>query len=455
MSGSTSAGEDVQRLLDRVLDRTDGDEQVEVYAVDQTETSVKAYDGEVESLSSARTRGVGIRVIDEGRVGYAYTADTTDEALAETLAEARINASVASPDEANVLPEPAEADPLAQSLWDPAFADVAAEEKVDLALRLDAAARAGAEIRGVDSAVYGDADATAAIASTTGVRGAYRRCDAYVMVEVLAERDGATTSAYGLDMARVGSALDVEAAAREAVDRATLILGGRKPASAAIPVLLDPYATASFLGVLAGALTADAVQKGRSLFAGKVGDEIGPAHLTLVDDGRLDGAPATAPWDGEGVPTGRTPLIEGGVLRGWLHNVYTATKDGAPPTGNASRAGFKAAPGIAPTNLFLQPGTEDRDALLRRAGTGFYCQQVMGVHSGANPISGEFSVGAAGVMVRDGAFAEPVREATIAGTIPEMLANIVAVGSDLRFLPFGGGMGGVTLLIDGMTLAGD
>lgn len=454
-SSDSSSSEEIQQLLDRVLDRTVADEALEVYAVDQTETTIKAYDGDVESLSSARTRGVGIRVIDQGRVGYAYTAETTDEALAETLAEARVNASVASADDANVLAAPQESSPLEQSLWDPAFADVAPQEKVDLALRLEAAARSGPEVRGVDSAIYGDVDVTAAIASTTGVRGAYRRCDAYVMVEVLAERDGATTSAYGLDMGRVGSELDVEAAAREAVARATLILGGRKPASGAVPVLLDPYATASFLGVLASALTADAVQKGRSLFAGKVGDQVGPAHLTLADDGRLANAPATAPWDGEGVPTQRTPLIEGGVLRGWLHNVYTAAKDGAPPTGNASRVGFKAAPGISPTNLFLEPGTEDRDALLRRAGTGFYCQQVLGVHSGANPISGEFSVGAAGVMVRDGAFAEPVREATIAGTIPGMLANIVAVGSDLRFLPFGGGMGGVTLLIDGMTLAGD
>jgi PmbA protein len=446
---------DLQDLLDRVLERVTGDEAVEVYAVDQTEMTIKAYDAEVESLSSARTRGVGIRVIDGGRVGYAYTADTTDAGLAETLAEARINASVASVDPANVLAGPQESDALAESLWDPAFGEVSAEDKVDLALRLEAAARRGPDVRGVDSAIYGDVDATAAIASTTGVRGVYRRCDAYVMVEVLAERDGATTSAYGLDMGRVGTALDVDAAAGEAVERARLILGGRKPASAAMTVVLDRYATASFLGVLAGALTADAVQKGRSLFAGRVGEQVGPAHLTLLDDGRLPGAPATAPWDGEGVPTQRTPLISNGVLNGWLHNVYTATKDGAPPTGNASRAGFKAAPGISPTNLFLEPGAEDRDALLRRAGTGFYCQQVLGVHSGANPISGEFSVGAAGVMIRDGAFAEPVREATIAGTIPEMLANIVAVGSDLRFLPFGGGMGGVTLLIDGMTLGGD
>src|SRR5690606_24275651 len=129
-------------------------------------------------------------------------------------------------------------------------------------------------------------------------------------------------------------------------------------------------------------------------------------------------------------------------------------KDGTRSTGNASRAGYASPPTVAPTNLFLAPGDSHQAALLARAGDGFYCQQVLGVHSGANPISGDFSVGAAGVMIRDGAFAEPVREATIAGTIPEILSGLVAVGSDLRFLPSGRGIGVASLLIDGMTVAG-
>ncbi len=447
--------DDLLALLDRVVADAGADEAVEAFGVDETETTIRAYEGQVESLSSARTRGVGIRVIRHGGVGYAYSADTSETALRETLEEARANARVATPDEANVLPQPSHVDDV-PGLFTPAFSEASAEEKVEIALRLEAAARNAPGVKGVDSASYGDSDETVALVSTTGVRGSYRRCDAYVAVEVLAEQDGATTAAFGLDMARTAKDLDVDSAAAEAVERAMRLLGGRKPASTKLPVLLDPYATASFLGVVASALTADAVQKGRSLFAGKVGEQIGPAHVTLVDDGRLADAPATAPWDGEGVATQRTRLIEGGVVRGWLHNAYTAAKDAAVSTGNARRAGFKAPPGISPTNLFLEPGADDRDALLRRAGTAFYCQQILGVHSGANAISGDFSVGAAGVMVRDGAFAEPVREATIASTIPEMLERVVAVGSDLRFLPFGGGgMGGSTLLIDGMTLAGD
>ncbi|MBA2529160.1 MAG: TldD/PmbA family protein [Euzebyales bacterium] len=446
-------GDDLLALLDRVVGRAEPDEGVEAYGVDATETTVKAHGGDVESLSSARTRGVGVRVMRRARVGYAYTADLSEAALTEALSEARANADVATPDEANVLPQPADAEPLPE-LYDEAFADTGPDDKVALALGLEAAARRDDRIKGVDAAQYGDGVTVAALASTTGVRGSYRRCDAFVLAAVVAEADGSTTSAYGWDLARVPGDIDVEAAAAEAVTRATRLLGGRKPSSAKLPVLLDPYAAASFLGVLAGALTAEAVQKGRSLFAGKIGEQVGPEDLALLDDGRLVDGPGAAPWDGEGVPTGRTALLEGGVLTGWLHNTYTAARDATASTGNASHSSFRSVPGISPTNLYFAPGADGQEALVRRAGDAFYCQQVLGVHSGANPVSGEFSVGAAGVMVRGGEFAEPVREATIAGTVPQMLRGVVAVGADLRFLPFGAGMGGATLLIEGMTLAG-
>ncbi|HVL98369.1 MAG TPA: TldD/PmbA family protein [Egibacteraceae bacterium] len=440
-------------ILDRIVARAAPGEGVEAFGIDETDTTVSAYGGQVESLSSARTRGVGIRVVDGGRVGYAYTADLGEAALADALDEARANAAVGTPDDANRLPEGGDLPDLPE-LYDPAFADATTEEKVDVALRLEAAARAGDRIKGIDTARYGDGVRTAAIASTTGVRGAYRRADAYVMVEALAEADGATTSAYGLDVARTPAGLDVEAAATEAAMRAARLLGGRKPPSARIPIVLDPFTTASLLGVLAGGLVAEAVQKGRSLFAGKVGERLGADHLTLIDDGRLLDGLSTAPWDGEGVPTGRTELVAAGILTRFLHNTYSATKDGVASTGNASRSGFKSPPGVRPSNLYIEPGPDTPDALLARAGTAFYCQQIMGVHSGANPVTGDVSVGAAGLMVRDGAFAEPVREASIAGTIPGMLGGIVAVGADLRFLPLGGGMGGATLLVEGMTLSG-
>ena len=440
--------------LERVLDRARPGEEVEAYGVDETETTVRAHEGEVESLSSSRKRGIGVRMLVDGCFGYAHTSDLSESALDDALAAARANAGAGTPDEANVLPAGVPAEPV-EGLYHPGAVDVPTSAKVQTALDLEAAVRgAGAPVRGVEMALCGDGIAEAAIASTRGVRGTTRRSEAYVLVEALCEAEGTSTSAYGVRLGRHLDELDVEGAARDAVTRSARLLGGRQPTSGRIPVLLDPQVTADVLGVLSAALSAEAAQRGRSLFADRVGDHLAESHVTLVDDGRHPQGPASAPFDGEGVPTQRTMLLADGVLTGFLHDSRSAARAGATSTGNAVRAGHRGPPTVGPTNGYLEPGQDDPDTLFARAGEAFYCQQVMGLHSGANPVSGELSVGAAGLMVRDGAFAEPVREATIAGSIPDLLAGIVAVGNDLRFVPVAGGMGGQTLLVESMTLAG-
>jgi len=190
------------------------------------------------------------------------------------------------------------------------------------------------------------------------------------------------------------------------------------------------------------------------LFAGRVGERVASDVVQLVDDGRDLAGPGAEPFDGEGVPTRRTPLIEAGVLRGYLHNTYTATRMGSASTGNASRAGFKSTPGVSPTNLILAPGTESPSKLAAGAGRALLVQDLIGVHSGANPISGDFSVGVNGVILEDGEPAGAVREATIASTVLDILKDVVAVGNDLRYLPFGGSIGTPTILIGEMTVAG-
>jgi PmbA protein len=183
-----------------------------------------------------------------------------------------------------------------------------------------------------------------------------------------------------------------------------------------------------------------------------VGRQVASDQLSLIDDGRLEEGPEAAPFDDEGVPTGRMPVIERGVLKGFLHNTRTARRESVSSTGNASRPSYRGVPGVAPSDLFVEPGSEDPAAILRRAGRAVYVQEVSGVHSGANPVSGEFSVGATGLRIDGGSLGEPLREMTIASTIPEVLKAIVAVGSDLRFFP--GGVGTPTLLVAEMTVAG-
>jgi PmbA protein len=444
--------DDLSELCRRALADTSAGEEVEAYAESSRRTEVKARGGEVDALTSSESRGLGIRLIVGGRLGYAWAADPDESEVRELLVAARAAAEHSTADDANGLPSAAPAEEV-PGLFRDAVADHPSERKVALALDLERAATSvRPEVRKIEDVIYADSISRVAIASTTGVDASYQRTDCWCVVAALAERDGETQSGFSFRVAREPDELAWEEAAAEAAERGARLLGSTKPGTERLPVVFDPWAAASFLGVLASALSAEEVQKGRSLLAGMVGQQVASEALSLVDDGRLEDGPASSPFDDEGVPTGRMPVIEKGVLRGFLHNARTARREGVSSTGNASRPSYRGVPGVSPSNLFVEPGSDDASEILRRAGRAMYVQEVSGVHSGANPVSGEFSVGATGLRVEGGALGEPLREMTIASTIPEVLKAITAVGSDLRFFP--GGIGTPTLLVGEMTVAG-
>lgn len=447
---------DLLDLARSVVGRAEEDEELEAFVVREVTTQIEALDGAVDALSSAETRGVGVRIIRDGRQGYASTSDVAPDSLDRAVTEARSNAAVATPDDANRLPE-AQAPPDLDGLMDEALATTPIEARIELALGLEAAARSSEpRVRGVDTATYADARRELAIASTAGLALEQQRTDAWAYLDVLVAEGDDVQSGLGLTLGRGPSALDVEAAGREAARRAGRLLGARKPASRRTAVVFDPLVTAQFLGVLGQALSAESVLKQRSLFAGRLGEEVAAADVALLDDGLRAGAPGTAPWDAEGVPQQRTELIAGGALRSYLQTTWTAAKTSADArsTGNASRGSVKTSPGVAPTNLYLQPGDDGPRAVLARVADGVYVQDVMGLHSGANPVSGEFSVSFSGLAIRDGELAEPIREAAVSSTITDVLTGIQAVADDLRFYPFGGSLGGSTVLIAEMSVSG-
>lgn len=427
-------------------------EEVEAYAEESRSTSIEARGGVVQKLAGSESRGVGVRLVVEGRLGYAWAADPDPAEAASLLERARENARHATPDEANGLPSPADPTEL-PGLFRGSMASLDPERKVRLALDLErVAVSTDPSVTKVEEVRYGDAISRVALASTRGVAAEYARTDCWCLVAALAERDGETQSGYSFRVAREVDDLEWQEAAAEGAIRGARLLGGRKPRTERIPVVLDPWAASSFLGVLSRTLSAEEVQKGRSMMAERMGETVGSEVVTLIDDGRLPEGPGSAPFDDEGVPTSRTPLIERGVLRAFLHNSETARRADARSTGNARRGSYRGGPGVAPTNLFLEAGAEDPEALLQRAGGGVYVQDVTGVHSGANPVSGDFSVGATGLRIENGILGEPLREMTIASTLVEMLTAVRAAGNDLRF--FGGSVGSPTLLLGEMTVAG-
>jgi PmbA protein len=209
--------------------------------------------------------------------------------------------------------------------------------------------------------------------------------------------------------------------------------------------------TAELLSIIGGTLSGEAVLKGRSLFAQREGEAVAAPAVTLVSDPTDAGAFGAGRYDGEGLARRRVPLVEGGVLRGFLYDTYSGRRAGKASTGSASRSATTP-PGVGAPALTLRPGDRTQHELVASVTDGVYVQDVSGLHSGVNPVSGDFSVGATGLVIRDGAFAEPFREATIASTLQRMLLDVTAVGSDHEWLPMG--PAGLTLVIDGVSLGG-
>ncbi|HEY7873698.1 MAG TPA: TldD/PmbA family protein [Actinomycetota bacterium] len=443
-------------LATRIAGRAEKGEDLEAFVTHERSFYVKAFEGEPEAVSSSEPRGAGARLVTDHRVGYAYTTDLSEEGLATLVADARDNARFATQDDAAGLPDASESAPgEVAGLIDPTQSGATAEQKVAFAVELERATRASDPRVRTEEAIYSDSEAEVAIASSLGVEGAYSETNAWCYSVAIATEGDDTQVAFDFDLARGLGGLDAGGVGERAARRALGVLGARKIPSTRMPVIFDPYTSGQFLGVLASALTGEAVHKGRSLFARRIGETVAATNLTLVDDGRIAGAPGSSPWDGEGVATRRTDVIHAGVLRSFLYDTISARRAGATSTGNASRSGFKTAPGIAPTNLAFDTTGESAEDLLAMAGRALYVQDFHGVHSGANAVTGDFSVGATGRLVEDGSLARPVREVTIAAPMLEILAGVRAVATDRRWLPFGGSYGGATTLVAEMTVAGE
>ena len=447
---------DLLVLARRVAGAAVNGEQIEAYVVRTRETDIEVFGGEVESLSVAGVQGVGVRVVNDRRQGFAWAGTFDDAAIAETIAEARDNASFAEPDEWSGLATAADAAsaPVPDlDLWRDELLRVSTDDKLAFALELDArVAAADPRIRGVESTSYGDGAVEAAVASSNGVEATIARTICSAASSAMAEADGQTQTGYGFDVGRAFADLDADRIVAMATVRALRLLGAKQPTSRRVPVVLDPLVTAAFLGVLAAAFNGESMLKGRSLFLDRVGEQVGAPIVSLVDDPTDATMPGATTHDAEGVPCRRNELVTDGVLQRFLHNSATARRAGLATTGSAVRGGFSTTPGVGVRALRLQPGARGPEEIIASLPDALYVQAVSGLHSGTNPISGDFSVGAEGLVVRDGVFAEPVRELTIASTLPRMLLDVSEIGADVT--PLGGSAAGVTLVVSEMTMSG-
>lgn len=408
--------------------------------------------GTVEKVQRARGKHLGLRAFAGERSAILSTADFAPAALEQLAADAVALARVTAPDPFSGLPEAAElaTAPPALDLFDPAVGEVTAEQATDWCLAAESAARdADPRITNSEGAEFDAGSHLVLYAASNGFRGSYRSSSCSLSCVPVATHDGGMERDHWYSVQRHLARLEPpEAIGRTAAARALRRLGARQVATREVPVVFDPDMAGSLLRHLAGAVSGGAVYRGLSFLTGKLGTAIAPPFLDVFDDGLLADGLGSKPFDGEGLPTRRTPVIERGILATYLCDTYAARKLARRPTGNAARS-VGDSPHVSPTNFFVPAGTTTPEAIIGSVRDGLYVTELMGF--GVNATTGDYSRGASGLWIENGELAYPVSEITIAGNLLQMLRDIEVVGSDLAMRH---SIAAPTLRIARMTVAG-
>ena len=428
--------------------RVDGGE---VFLRDGQSTSIEVRDGEVENAITRGERGIGVRVLRGGRVGFAYSSDLSPDGIEECVTSARDIASVTEPDpDVSIATKKIESPDL--ELYETGIDGRSVLERTNVALAVERAAKnVDPRITGFRKTTYSDGTMTTIVATTADVRGTYRETYFSVGTSAVATAGEDRQIGYHGDAKRQFAAVDAAAVGRRSAELAIGKLGAQTFKTQTLPIVLDPYMGMALLGAIVPLFSADSVIKGKSLFAGKIGEPIASDQVTIVDDARTPGALRTAPFDGEGVTTTTRTLVDKGVLRGYLSSLKTSKKLAQAPTGNARRGSYATPSRIGAANFHLAPGATAPAGLINGLGRSLRITSLLNLHT-IDPISGEFSLGATGEYLESGERKYPVQGITIAGNLTSLLSSITGVANDLVF--GASGLGSPTFIISELSIGG-
>jgi len=457
MSARQPIGEDARELVARALEAAAraGANSSDALLVESDSLEARVRGDEVDFVSQAREHTLGIRALvgDGGGFGSAITStsDLSEAAVERMAREAVALARATAADPTAGIPEAGFAtDDPDLELFDPADRDVDVDDRLQDAFAAEHAARAtDPRIANSEGSQVGAAHSRIAYGNSAGFFGSYDMGSHSLFSEPLAIAEGSMQRDYWMTVARRRSGLEAPASVgRRAAERALRRLGAKPIATCEAPVIFDPVTAPSLIAHIATCVNGYSVYRGTSYLAERLGEGIASELVTVVDDGRLPGGLGSKPFDGEGLPTRRNVVVERGRLASFLLDGYSARKLGSQSTGNAAR-GAGSLPTAAPTNLWLEPGDGTLDDLIADTGRGLLVTELIGM--GFNPVTGDYSRGAAGLWIENGEIAFPVEEITIAGNLADMLGHIDAVASDLTWL---GRIASPSLRIANMTIAG-
>jgi len=410
--------------------------------------------GQVETLKESGSRSIGVRVFHGQRAASTYSSDFSRDSLDRMVKSALELAKITSEDPFGGIPEASQLGQLTGNLdlYHEDVYSLPGSDRIDYARRAEKAALDfDPRIKNSDGGSFDAATGHKVLANSHGFVGEYRRSYCSVAAVPIAQTEaGAMQRDYWYSVARTLTKLDSpEHVGKIAAERTLRRLGARKAKTAHVPVVFDPMVSTSILEHIFEGINGDSVYRGASFLAGKLGEKIAGDNVVVIDDGTMPGGFGTSPFDGEGIPTRRTVVIENGVLKSYLLNTYTAKKLGLQTTGNASR-GLAGTPGIGPGNYFLQPGPKTPKELIAGIKEGLYVTEFLG--HGANLVTGDYSRGASGLWISGGELSYPVEEITVAGNLKEMFFNISEIANDLEFR---GSVAAPTIRIDGLTVGGE
>lgn len=429
---------------------------LELYYERNDTLTISIYEGDVDEYEPSSVQGAAIRGLFKGNTGYAYTEKMDEASIQFLLENARENAHLMeSEPEAFFTDEASYED---DNFYTEALEGVTPEAMIQF-------------LKEVEEKVFAyDPRVTKISAVTlqkqTTEKGLYHNHGQAlneknnflkVMVMLLVEENGEVKSGMNFKVLKDFGALDADDIAKEAVEEGLSYLGGKSYPNQNYPVILRNEAAAALLATFATSFSAQAVHDGQSRLKGKLGESMASKKLTLVDDPFLPDGLRSATFDSEGVPTRKHKIVENGKLRTYFHNQKTAKKDGVTSTGHANRASYKEAIEVSPTNFYIEPSDQSYDELYAGLEEGMIITDLAGLHSGANPISGDFSLAADGYYVKDGKIAGPTRQMTVAGNFFDVLEDVEAVGEDLEFMPmdYNGYVGSPSLKVKSLSIAVD
>ncbi len=427
-------------------------DQYELYLEKRMATKVESKDQKLDSLTRSEDVGLSIRVIRGGKVGFSFTTSLETPRIDAACRQA-FDVAELMPDDPNVgFLSFSELAYPAVDRFDEKSTKVPLDTKIARAFELERMCRAeDKRVTGLRSAAIGETLYEVHLVDSNGEHLEHRSSLYTASLTCKAEGpDGDAQMGGDMRFANDFASLDVAAAAREAARTATELLGAKRAPTMQCPAVLKNSVVAELIEFLSSSFSAEQIDKGRSMLARKLGERIFSDKVTLLDDGLLEGGFATSPFDGEGVPSRKNTLVDQGFMSGALYDVYYAKKLGKEPSGVSAR-GIKSPPSIAFTNLYIKPGAAKFDALIGDISKGILITDLMGVHT-ANPVTGDFSLGASGILIEGGKLTRPVQGFAVAGNVLELFRRMQSVGSDLRFF---GNVGAPSVRVSELSVGGD